>query len=103
VEQITIGAGGELYILDGEQENRTESGVGFGNRDYYRGLVSFEFYPKTNPEVLKGQPFICLSFRFTGDMGWDDDLGLKNGALNVSLGWITDFLYGKYKEEQEEL
>ena len=99
---LTIGVGGELYVLDGEQEHTSVSGVGFGNRDYYRGLLSFELCPKTNSEFIEGQPFISLSFRFTGDMGWDDDLGLKNASLNVSVGWITDFLYGKYKEEQEE-
>jgi len=104
IKIMKLGIGAEVYYLDGEQGNDSVSTGSnpFGNRDLYRGLISMEFYPKTNPDLIQGQPFICISFRFTGDMGWDENLGLKNGSLSITLGWITDFLYGKYKEEKEE-
>lgn len=94
--------GGEFYALEAEQESEQDKGVPFGitaplgTADYLRGVVGVEYFFKG-----KNRPFISIGFRPTGSLDWDDDLGLRNGSISVSLGAMTT-LGGKGKDAVQE-
>ncbi len=101
---VNLILGMDVYWLDGDQSSASvASGSNpFANRDLYRSLVAMEFYPATNRDLIKAQPFISVAFRGTGDVSWHDKLGIKNASVSASIGLITDFIYGKQKERREE-
>ncbi len=77
--------GGEFYAIDGEQTSRlVTKPAPYSNSDQFRGLLGFEVYFPG-----KNRPFISLAFRPTGAVGWNDDYGLENASISLSLGSIT--------------
>ncbi len=95
--------GAEYHALDGTQENTLKRQSPFGltaaeEADAGRALVGVEY---TFPQ--KNRPFISLSFRPNGNLGWDDRLGVKNASVAVAFGVITDLgqvAPGKQQEEE---
>ncbi len=82
---LNLVLGGEFYVIDGEQSSRlVTTPAPFGNSDLYRGLVGVEYFFKG-----KNRPFISVSFRPTGAMGWNDTYGLENASISIALGSIT--------------
>jgi hypothetical protein len=96
---LNLVLGGEFYAIDGEQvgaRDRKTQPFGVSSAaitDYMRGLVGVEYFFKG-----PNRPFISVSFRPTGAIGWDDQLGLRNGSVCVSLGAIAT-LPGKGKDK----
>jgi hypothetical protein len=46
----------------------------------------------------KNKPFVSLAFRSGGEPGWEEGLGIRNGAVSITMGAIASF--GKNVEEQ---
>lgn len=100
--RLNLVLGAEYHALDGTQENTLKKQSGFGLNaaeevDAGRGLIGVEY---TFPQ--KNRPFISVSFRPNGNLGWDDRLGIKNASVAVSFGVITDLgrvAPGKQEEE----
>jgi hypothetical protein len=93
--------GGEFYAIDGDQEDVHGNKQPFGltaasTADYFRGLAGVEYYFKG-----KNRPFISISFRPAANLGWIDQMGLRNGSICVSLGAIAS-LPGKGKDKAGE-
>lgn len=102
VPSLNFVLGGEYHALDGEQENSTGASQPFGLTqatpvDVFRGLAGIEYvFPQKN------RPFISLSFRPTGALGWDKKMGLQNASLCFTFGVIADLgnvAAGKQVEE----
>ncbi len=92
---FNVAMGAEYFLLDGEQRNNLQHGVKFANLDQYRGLLALEFFPPHSSLTSKGIPYISLSFRPTGSIGWNDRLGLQNASIAISLGFISDLSAGE--------
>jgi hypothetical protein len=90
ITQLTIVLGGEYHTLDGTQKNATGSEGGFGLEgltavEYMRGLVGVEY---VLPQ--KNRPFMNISLRPTGNLGWDSQLGVRSASISVTFGVMTD-------------
>ncbi|HKP97887.1 MAG TPA: hypothetical protein VJ385_19280 [Fibrobacteria bacterium] len=88
LNRVNFVLGGEFFTIEGEQKAAAGGdAVAFstsapgGNIDYLRGLVGLEYYFKG-----KNRPFVSIAFRPTGNVGWHDDLGLRNASISISLG-----------------
>jgi len=102
-KHLLIGLGGEFYLLDGSQKSpNSPQKSSFANQDLGRGLITLEYYPTTTEGALKGRPFINIHAKITPNVGYDEHLGLKNAAIGISVGLISDFLYGPYKALADE-
>ncbi|MBF0431848.1 MAG: hypothetical protein HQK83_11250 [Fibrobacteria bacterium] len=104
MKSLNAALGFEAFFIDGNQAN-TSVGLGenpFGINTPYRGMISLEYYPKTYRDLWENQPFFSITVRGAPGIGLDNNLGLKNASIAVSVGMITNFLYGKYKEREDE-
>jgi hypothetical protein len=86
--RLNLVLGGEFYQLTGEQTSAAGGPtVDFSNSqpdgivDLGRGIVGVEWFFQG-----KNRPFISVSFRPTGSLGWHDQLGLRGGSISVALG-----------------
>jgi hypothetical protein len=101
--RLNFALGGEFYAMDGEQESSAGKGPAFGfsaptgQIDQFRGIVGVEYFFKG-----KNTPFVSVVFRPTGNMDWDEKLGLRNGSISVSLGAITTLGKAPPQIQEEE-
>ncbi|MDB5049501.1 MAG: hypothetical protein JWO30_2572 [Fibrobacteres bacterium] len=102
LNRINFVLGGEFYTVIGDQKSATDGFVQpfstsapSGRVDYLRGLVGVEYFFKG-----KNRPFISVAFRPTGNIGWHDELGLRNASISVSLGAMATL--GKEKQDAGE-
>lgn len=104
--RVNLVIGAEFQaLLQGEQTNSVRSepepfGISApaGPVDYIRGIVGVEYY-------FKGvnKPFISVSVRPNGAIGWHDHLGLRNGSIAVTLGAMATLpTKGKNQINEEE-
>jgi hypothetical protein len=99
--KLNFVVGAEFYAWEGEQKSArgkiepfgVSASTGIG--DYFRGIVGVEYFFKG-----ANRPFISIAVRPTGNLGWNDDLGLRNASISVSLGAMTSL--GKAKVEAGE-
>ncbi len=97
-DKLNFVLGGEFYAWDGTQKSAKDVEMPFGLNaptgvmDYMRGLVGVEYFFQG-----KNRPFISVSFRPTGNIGWHDELGLRNGSIAISLGAMATL--GKNKPD----
>ncbi len=99
LDRINLVLGGEFYTVYGDQKRASDGRMQpFGTSnpsglvDYFRGLVGLEYYFKG-----KNHPFLSIAFRPTGNIGWQDQLGLRNASISVSLGAMATL--GKEKQD----
>ena len=102
MKRVNFVLGGEFYTLVGEQtrasDNRTEpfgTSEVLGLIDYGRGIIGIEYFFSG-----KNRPFISVAFRPTGNMGWHNELGLRNASISISLGAMASI--GKDKQGARE-
>jgi hypothetical protein len=91
-------------LLEGEQTSSvTKDPEPFGVSatgpiDYVRGILGIEYYFKG-----ANKPFVSLSFRPNGAIGWHDHLGLRNASIAVTLGAMATLpAKGKNQINEEE-
>ncbi len=101
-DKLNLAIGGEFYAWDGTQTKKgTSLSEPFGLSeingvvDHLRGVIGVEYFFKG-----KNRPFISIAFRPTGNIGWHDNLGLRNASISISLGAMASL--GKLKPETEE-
>ncbi|MDB5106132.1 MAG: hypothetical protein JWP91_3821 [Fibrobacteres bacterium] len=101
-DRINFVLGGEYYAVYGDQTSAAGGAtVPFGMTeasgiiDHGRGIVGVEYYFKG-----RNRPFLSVAFRPTGNMGWHDELGLRNASISVSLGAMATL--GKEKPDAGE-
>ncbi len=92
--RFTVILGGEFYAID---EGSQESAAGTGSKtfgmsepngtmDHIRAVVGVEYFFKG-----RNRSFISLAFRPTGELGYEDNLGLQGGSISLTLGAISNF------------
>jgi hypothetical protein len=102
ISSMTLVLGGEYHTLDGTQKNGTGAKQGFGLEgltaaEYLRGLIGIEY---VMPQ--KNRPFVNISVRPTGGLGWDDKLGVQGGSISVTFGVMTDLGKATVGHQEEE-
>jgi hypothetical protein len=100
--KVNFVLGGEYFAVYGDQTSAAGgTTVPFGMTeasgiiDHMRGIVGMEYFFKG-----RNKPFISVAFRPTGNMGWHDELGLRNASISVSLGAMATL--GKEKPDAGE-
>lgn len=89
ISMLNIGLGAEFFLLQGDYHDFPFTGnEPFGNRDYFKGILSFEFYPKRKEDDKK-TTFLNMTFKLGPDPGYDSDLGFQNVSIYLGLGVIT--------------
>jgi hypothetical protein len=100
--QLTLVFGGEYHTLDGTQKNGAGAQSGFGlegltSVEYMRGLIGVEY---VLPQ--KNRPFMNVSLRPTGGLGWEENLGIQGASLSVTFGVMTDIGKATVGHQEEE-
>ncbi len=102
-DKINFVLGGEFYAWEGTQKTSATKDVPFGlsapsgTADYIRGIVGVEYFFKG-----RNRPFVSVAFRPTGNIGWHDDLGLRNASISVSLGAVATLGKSKINSGEDE-
>jgi hypothetical protein len=89
--KLNIGFGGEWLAIDGTQKNSLGDEAPFGlhsasGTEEFRGLLAFEYTFSG-----KNKPFISVVFRSGAEPDWDDNVGIRNGSIAVTMGAIANF------------
>lgn len=89
--KLNIAVGGEWRAIDGTQENSLGDDAPFGlnnasGTEAFRALLAFEY-----TFAGKNKPFVSLVLRSGGEPDWDDDLGIRNASICLTMGAIATF------------
>lgn len=101
--RLNLILGGEFYAFEGTQKNSKVADQPFGvsapngTADYFRGLIGVEYFFKG-----KNKPFVSVAFRPTPNIGWNDDLGISNASISISLGAIASFGKGNVNDNSDD-
>lgn len=102
IPRLTLVLGGEYHALDGTQKNSAGRELPFGLEgltpvEAGRGLVGVEY---VMPQ--KNRPFFNVSLRPTGNIGWNEKLGIQGASLSVTFGVMTDIGSATVGHQEEE-
>lgn len=92
-----ITAGPWVYLILGQNKSFDGTTSIYSNTNNVRGWLAIDYFPKMK-ELSSNKPYISLEFSISPKANYSERIPVQEFSVSVSIGSITDRLYGTQSE-----